>query len=190
MLCVWSCREQGDAREMGWHFRHFLSCSWRGWLCFLAAEEVLCCLFVGEHGRVGVSCLHLPVLVVEGEAELLWGGRRWGSKAWSCCVQGRLSLLCRAPACWAGLGLLGGSGEASPWAQQETAAGESAGQVVLLGWLPQTSPRAQNRLETTCGHSLSSETTCGHPLSSDRPLLFCLWTRELYIFLSRCPPLT
>lgn len=58
-----------------------------------------------------------------------------GAVSWSCCVQGRLSLVSRAPDCRAGpgLGLLGGFGAASSRTQQESAPGGLSWASCALG---------------------------------------------------------
>lgn len=53
----------------------------------------------------------------------------------------RVGCPCSAEPLTAGLGLLGGSGEASP--SRKLLQEEAAGQAELLGWVPQTSPSAQ-----------------------------------------------
>lgn len=112
------------AREMGLDFRGFMNCSWRNWLCFLAAEKAPFCLLVGKMCQGWCFLRACPCAPSrEGERVLVWEPGAGGAVSWSWCGQCRLSLLCRAPGCMAGPGLLGGFGEASSRTQQETAAG-------------------------------------------------------------------
>lgn len=132
---TWSRLSRETAREMGLDFRQFMSCSWRSWLCLLAAEQALFCLFVGKTWQ-GWCFLPVPLGAGVGwleQRELCPGAA--GAVSWSWCVQGRLSLVCRAPDCRAGpgLGLLGGFGEASSRAQQGSAPGGDSWASCALG---------------------------------------------------------
>lgn len=150
-----------------------MNCSWRSCLCFLAAEQAPFCLFVGKTWQ-GWRFLPVPLGAGVGWQEM-WEHSPGAAVSWSWCVQGRLSLVCRAPDCRAGpgLGLLGGFGEASSRAQQGSAPGGGSWAEGCSGaGYHKLPPSAENRLETTCEHLLSS----------DRLLMFCLWTGDLWFF--------
>lgn len=176
---LWGCRALGTtrsqlgreaAREMGWDFRQFMNCSWRSWLCFLAAEKAPLSLFVGKTCQSWCFLRASPCAPLKGRQcrcgmagdvrEQVWGSRS--------CV-----LVCAGPLN-AGLGLGSGSwvalGKHLPGLNRKLLQEESAGRAGYHK-LP---PSAENRLETTCGHLLSSV----------RPLLFCLWTKEMRFFFS------
>lgn len=135
------------AREMGLDFRQFMNCSWRSCLCFLAAEQAPFCLFVGKTWEGWCLLRASPCAL----SVLLWGGRRCGSTGLEQQELCPGAAVCRAGCPWspepliAGLALGLGSwvalGQHLPGLSRNLLQEDSAGQVVLLGWVPQTSSK-------------------------------------------------
>lgn len=130
------------AREMGLDFRGFMNCSWRNWLCFLAAEKAPFCLLVGKTCQGWCFLRACPCAPSrEGERVLVRDGRRCRSMGLGqeelCPGAGVGSTGCPCSAeplvAWLGLGSWVALGKHLPGLSRKLLQEESAGQVVLLG---------------------------------------------------------